>query len=155
MYVLDPRGAVRDLPDGRVRIRGARLQYLTEGDSFRPVDRAVEFRGKNPLDPADPTFDVPRPRASGILSEYGTLADFAFRMLLDNRSDGLLRDPERGFPYVGSLLVEEGEDGRLSAWEVRLGRKEGTTRGWTGDRFGFENVFVDILPAEIELRTSA
>ena len=155
VYIVDVRGAVRDLPAGRVRIRGAHLHYLSEGDSFCPSDRTVEFRGKEPLDPGDPSFDVPRPQASGVLSEYGTLADFAFRLLLDNRPGGLLRDPVRGFRYVRSFLVEEGEDGRTLAWEVRLGRDEGITRGWTGDRFGFENVLVDILPAEIEIRSPA
>ncbi len=152
VYVVDARDAVRDAPSGRTRIRGVRLQYLTEPDAYRPSDRAAEFRGKEPLDPGDPSFEVPRPQASGILSEYGTLADFAFRLLLDNRSEGLLRDPDRGCRYVRSFLVEEGDDGRPRAWEVRLGREEGSTRGWTGDRFGFENVLVDILPAEIEIR---
>ncbi|HRZ90757.1 MAG TPA: hypothetical protein P5117_14840, partial [Spirochaetia bacterium] len=136
----------------RVEIRHARLHYLTEGDSFRPADWFVEFRGKEPLDPGDPSFDVSRPQASGILSEYGTLADFAFRMLLDNHPEGLLRGPDRGFRYVRSFLVEEGDDDLPLAWEVRLGRKEGLTRGWTGDQFGFEHVFVDILPAEIEIK---
>lgn len=152
VYVVDLRDALRDTFRGRTRIRGARLHYLTEPDAYLPSDRTVEFRGKEPLDPGDPSFDVPRPQASGILSEYGTLADFAFRLLLDNRPEGLLRDPDRGCRYVRSFLAEEGEDGRTLAWEVRLGREEGSTRGWTGDRFGFENVLVDILPAEIEIR---
>ncbi|NLJ46075.1 MAG: cyanophycinase [Treponema sp.] len=152
VFILDPRDAVRDLPAGRTRIRGVRLHYLTEGDSFRLSDRAVEFRRKEPLGSTDPAFDVPRPQASGVLSEYGTLADFAFRMLLDNRPEGLLRDPDQGFLYVRSFLVEEGDDGLPRAWEIRLGRTEGVSRGWTGDRFGFENVLVDILPAEIEFR---
>ena len=152
VYVADLREAIRGLPGGRVEIRHAHLHYLTEGDSFRPADWFVEFRGKESLDPGDPSFDVPRPQASGILSEYGTLADFAFRLLLDNKPEGLLRDPDSGFRYVRSFLVEEGEGDRPLAWEVRLGRKEGLTRGWTGDRFGFEHVFVDILPAEIEIK---
>jgi cyanophycinase len=159
VYVIDVRDAFRDAvpdgPRGRTRIRGARLHYLTEPDFYRPSDRTVEFRGKEPLDPGDPSFDVPRPQASGVLSEYGTLADFAFRLLLDNRPEGLLRDPDGGFRYVRSFLIEEGDDGRPVAWVIRLGRKEGLTRGWTGDRFGFENVLVDILPAEIEIRFPA
>ena len=156
VYIVDSRDAFRDVvPDGargRTRIRGARLHYLTEGDSFRLADRAVVFRDKEPLDPGDPSFDVPRPQSSGILSEYGTLADFAFRLLLDNNPEGLFEDRPRKRLYARSLLIEEGEDGGLRAWEVRLGREEGLTRGWTGDRFGFENVLLDILPAEIEIR---
>lgn len=151
VFVADIREALRDASLGRTRIRGARLHYLTEPDAYRPSDWIVEFRGKESLDPGDPSFDVPRPQASGILSEYGTLADFAFRLLLDNRPEGLQRDPDRGCRYVRSFLAEEGEDGRTLAWEVRLGREEGRSRGWTGDRFGFENVLVDILPAEIEI----
>ena len=155
VYVADVRNAVRDrVPEGgrdRIRILGVRLHYLTEPDTYRPSDRTVEFRGKEPLDPEDPSFDVPRPQASGILSEYGTLADFAFRLLLDNKPEGLLRDPARGFPYARSFLFEDGDDGRAHAWEIRLGLEEGRTRGWTGDRFGFENVLIDILPAEIEI----
>lgn len=152
VYVVDPRGSVRDFSDRRVRIRGARLHYLTDGDSFRPADRSVEFRGKEPLDTADPSFDVPRPQASGILSEYGTLADFAYRLLLDNRPEGLFKDSERGISYARSFLAEEGSDGLPAVWEIRLGREDGRSRGWKGDRFGFECVVVDILPVEILLR---
>lgn len=160
--VVDPRPARRDLvptaAGPRLRIRDALLHALTEGDSYRPTEQRFDFGAKEELFPADAAFARELPEASGFLSPYNGLLDFAARMLLDNDPALLFRDPATGRRYVRSLLVEDAPDRegrrRPLAWELRLGRSEGgsaPSRLWYDGRYSFENVAVDIIPLDIEI----
>ncbi|MBL8965479.1 MAG: cyanophycinase [Spirochaetaceae bacterium] len=131
LYIVDPRPAVRRfVPTAagpRVAIQGALLHCLTEGDSYEAATGVFDFGDKRRLAPEDAAFATPRPEASGVLSPYGGLAEFAARMLLDNDPAGLFLDPATGRRYARSLLVEEAPDfdgqPRCLGWELRLGRR--------------------------------
>jgi len=179
LYIIDPRPAVRRLvptsAGPRVSIQGALLHCLTEGDSYEAATEDFDFGGKRRLASEDAAFATPRPEASGALSPYGGLAEFAARMLLDNDPAGLFFDPATGRRYVRSLLVEEATDldglPRCLGWELRLGRllpasegspsAKGAAGGAAGEercaalyhdgRYSFRDVVVDILPIEIQI----
>ena len=165
--VLDSRGAKRSLvptkAGPRLRIEDLLFHCLTEGDSYFPGEERVDFGLKEELPPSGAAFASERPEASGVLSPYSRLADFAARMLLDNAPGLLFLDPRSGRRYARSLLVEETglpEGGSAClGWEIRLGRhlpgREGPGRKegrlYYDGRYSFENVYVDILPLEIDI----
>lgn len=151
LHVVDTRSAVRDMVRGRMRIRGVLYHYLTPGDRVDLRSGRIDAEGKTPLDEANCSFAMPVPLASGVLSPYGRLADFAGAMLMDNDPALLSLDEERGLRYVTSLLVDSlGQD--ADAWEIRLGRKEGQSRAWYGSGRGFEGVVVDFLPVSVSVK---
>lgn len=165
--VLDPRGARRRLvptkAGPRVAIEDLLLHCLTEGDSYFPGEDRLDFGAKEELLPSGAAFATERPEATGLLSPYSRLADFAARMLLDNDPGLLFLDPRSGRRYARSLLVEEtalpGGGSACLGWEIRLGRQlpgqEGPGRKAArlhyDGRYSFENVYVDILPLEIDI----
>lgn len=152
LHVVDTRGAVRDEAGGRTRIRGILYHYLTPGDRIDLQSGRIDAVGKTSIDEANRTFSMRTPCATGVLSPYGRLADFAGAMLMDNDPALLDFDEARGLRYVSSLLAEGlGQD--APAWEIRLGREEGRSRAWYGAGTGFEGVVVDFLPVEVSVRT--
>ncbi len=165
VYVVDARKAVRDGLGGRTRIRGVTLHFLTPGDRMSLRSGAIDRSGKSPIEPGSRSLSVPRPFACGVLSPYGTLADHAGALLMDNGSPDLLVDEERGYPFVRSLIAPDpgapgdgtighgaaGGANAVPAWELRLSRQPGVSSAWYGRGIGFERVIVDILPARLVL----
>jgi len=184
--IIDPRQAKRSMVQtaagARVQIEGVLFHYLSSGDGFFPSTESFDFGGKELIQVDDAAFASDFPEASGILSPYGTFAQFAARMLLDNDPELLFKDILRGRRYARSLLVEEvpsAQGGKVPlAWEIRVGRASGLSGGimpkslalsqgersegerlgnrearlYYDGRFSFENVYVDILPIGIEIR---
>jgi cyanophycinase len=150
LYVVDTRNAARDAVGGRTRIRGVVLHYLTPGDRMDLGSCRVEAVGKTPIDEGSRTFAVRSPVSCGVLSPYGRLAEFAGSMLMDNDPESLELDAERGIRFVRSLAAGSLESGS-PAWEIRLGREDGSSRAWYGSGIGFEGVVVDIVPARLEV----
>ncbi len=150
VYIVDPRRAVRDLVDGRLRYRGVVFHYLTRGDRFEPATGMATFPGKRPLEGLDPAFSAAGAVASGPLSPYGTLAQFAARMVMDN-DPACLEADGTGRRFAKAYLIEE-LDGRQLGWLVRVCRREGRSRGWLDDEgVSFEGVELDILPVAVSI----
>jgi len=154
VYVLDPRQARRSLELGplgpRVRIEGAILSLLTEGDSLELATGTYSFGSKVAIMPGSQVFNTPCPVASGVLSAYGDLASFVARLLLDNSPDGLFFDSKTGLRYARSFVIDEA-GGQMLAWEIRLMRLEGESSLWHGPGYSFQSVRIDILPLDIKI----
>ncbi|MBN2873959.1 MAG: cyanophycinase [Spirochaetales bacterium] len=165
LYVIDTSTASMDLVGDQRRIRGALLHYILAGERFDTVRGTIDRVDSKSLDPASPSFAVPFPDASGVMSGYGQLVDFVGTMLMDNHADGLHADDASGTVYVRSWLTgilgsagttaAPARDG-FRAWEVRLGRYAGQTTAWASARgtghIGFSSVRVDILPVLMDIR---
>ena len=161
------RFAVPTRAGPRTRVEGAVLHCMTAGDRFLPDEGGFDFGRKEAIEAGDAALDAEFPEASGVLSPYGDLAGFASRMLLDNDPGRLFLDPRTGLRYVRSLLVEEallpGGDRAPLGWELRLYRLDpgpgrsgaGASRLHYDGRYSFENVRVDVIPLEIEIRRPA
>jgi len=156
LYIVDTRVARRGSLRGRTSIEGAILHYLRPGDRWLLAAGHAEFGGDEEIGPAEASFAVERPCASGVLSSYGGLAEFAARMLLDNKPECLHLDPRTGLRYARSWLIEDDGAGEM-AWELRLSRSAGAPGGpppsrlFHGAGYSFENVVVDILPVEMRI----
>lgn len=167
VYILDPRAAKRvDIATAtgpRRMIRDLRLHYITTGDSYFPADDRLEFGTKEELSASAAAFSLDHPVASGILSPYGRLAEFAARLVLDNDPGRLWIDESNGRRYARSLLVDETPqpDGLAGTpgWEIRVGRYVSQSASGTNPvarlfydgRYSFQNIYIDILPVDLEI----
>jgi len=154
LSVVDVRNATRDGAGARKRIQDVLLHYLTPGDTIDLRSGRIETVGKTPIAAGDWNYSMHGPVACGVLSPYGRLADFAGAMLMDNDPSGLAFDETHGLRFVRSLLaasLDPSLDAGSPAWEIRLGRKDGSSRAWYGAGIGFEGVVVDLLPVRLGL----
>ncbi len=174
IYVIDARDARRSMvptrSGPRLCITGVVFHYLSEGDSWDCAAGKADFGAKKELSVEDAAFATEGPEATGPLSPYGRLAEFAARMLLDNKPELLFEDATRGIRYVRGLLVGEGplpSGGRGPlGWEIRCGRtwpcaaveacateagRRPFARLFYDGRYSFESVIVDIMPIDIEI----
>jgi len=149
VLVVDPRWANRSLLDGRVRIEGAILHYLREGDRLSLEDERMAFPHRMLIDPQETSQNGSGIIPSSLFSVGGALDDLAAKLMLHKGAGQILVDQERNLKYTQSYFTG-GTDGCLLAWEARLGCLEGRSRLWFGDGYSFEDVNLDLLPVEIE-----
>ena len=119
VYIIDTRGAeVHQLIDGKAKIAGGIFHYLTEGDSYSLSSNELDFSAKRRIQSDTAEFTVSQPIAVGPLSPYGDLSSFVCRMLMDNRPEGLFRDPATGWEI--RFMRTDGTDGQDTAKESSL-----------------------------------
>ncbi len=143
LYIVDPRGARRSLVDTdqgpRVKIEGAVLHGLNEGDTYWPDGARFDFETKT-LVPAREEFRARHPIASGALSGAPRI-DAMFGMI---EGDGIWQShaweirPARIPAESGAGALMDGVTGTCAESQLCV-----------GEALSFVNVRIDIIPVDI------
>ncbi len=153
VYIVNLDSDARKHRGGQVQIENLILSYLNDGDRYFLDSGIFSFSGRQEILPGSEYYRVEKPIASGVLSGYGTLAEFIANFVVDNDPACLFEDKAKNLSYAKSFLMGTGleDTSKTLCWEIRLGRRPGFTRGWVGTKTSFENIIVDIIPVSITI----